>query len=342
MPSAAKRSGSAEMTGTQKAAILLTALGVDTASKILKSLPERDVERISLEIAQMRNISSDRVERVLLEYRDVSMARSYLAEGGPAFAEKALTAALGQSRAEDIMFKIQAATEVSAFHLLQTIDTRQVAEFLASEHPQTVAFILANLSPRKAAEIANELPEQQQREALYRLAQLGDLTPEVVAEFEEIVREQMGPILGSSSAVSGGVSKVAEILNSVSRSAERIIMEGIAERDPDLAASIKNLMFVFDDLIDVGDKDLQRLLVQVDQKDLVIAMKGAAESLQEKILKNVSERASVVIKEELDLMGPVKVSEVEEAQRNVLDVASTLEERGEIRLGGADEEQVVN
>ena len=330
-----------DMSGTQKAAILLTAVGIETASKILKSLPDKDVERISFEIAQLKNVSSDRVERVLLEYRDVSMARSYIAEGGPSFAQKALTAALGQARAEDVMFKIQAATEVSAFHLLQTIDTKQVAEFLSSEHPQTIAFILANLSSRKAAEIASALDPERQREAMYRLAQLGDLTPDVVAEFEEIVREQMGPILGGATSASGGINKVAEILNSVSRSAERVIMEGIAAKDAELAASIKNLMFVFDDLINVSDKDLQRLLVQVDQKDLVIGMKGASESLQAKILANVSERASVVIKEELDLMGPVKVSDVEEAQRNILDVASGLEDKGEISLAGAEEEQVV-
>ncbi len=341
-PTASSTPRTADLNGTQKAAILLTAVGIETASKILKSLPDRDVERISLEIAQLKNVSSERVESVLLEYRDISMARSYIAEGGPAFAQKALTAALGQQRAEDVMFKIQAATEVSAFHLLQTIDTGQVAEFLSTEHPQTIAFILANLSPRKAAEIASALEPDQQREALYRLAQLGDLPIEVVEEFEEIVREQMGPILGSASSTSGGVNKVAEILNSVSRSAEKVIMEGIAERDPELAASIKNLMFVFDDLINVSDKDLQRLLVQADQKDLVVAMKGAAESLQEKILANVSERASVVIKEELDLMGPVKVSDVEEAQRNILDVASDLEEKGEISLAGADEEQIVD
>lgn len=316
----------------------MTAVGVDVASQILKSLPDRDVERISLEIARLRNVSSESVERVLLEYRDVSLARNFLAEGGPGFAQKALQAALGQQRAEDIMFKIQAATDTSAFHLLQTIDTNRVAEFLRHEHPQTIAFILANLSPRKAAEIAGELDDKIQAEAFYRLANLGELAPDVVAEFEEIVREQLGPVLTKSAVTSGGVKKVAEILNSVSRSAEKVIMESLTERNSELAASIKNLMFVFDDLINASDIDLQRLLAQVDQKDLVVAMKGASTSLQEKILGNVSERAAGIISEELELMGPVRVSDVEEAQRNVLDVAKSLEESGEITLNPVQEQ----
>lgn len=327
----------AKMTGVRKAAILLTAVGVEVASQILKSLPDPIVERLSLEIATLNNIPSDSVERVLLEYRDISLGRNFLAEGGPVFAQKALQAALGQQRAEDIMFKIQAATETSAFHLLQTIDTNRVADFLRSEHPQTIAFILANLSPRKAADIAGQLDADQQMEALYRLAKLGELPPDVVSEFEEIVREQLGPVISKTVSAGGGVRKVAEILNSVSRSSEKMIMEAMLERDSELGESIKNLMFVFDDLISVSDKELQKLLTQVDQKDLVIAMKGASDSLQEKILANVSERAALVIKEELDLMGPVRVSDVEEAQRNLLDVAKSLEEAGELSLSHAEE-----
>jgi flagellar motor switch protein FliG len=327
-----------EMSGTRKAAILLTAVGLDIASRVLKSLPERELERVSGEIARLKNVRNDDIERVLVEYRDILIAKNFLAEGGPEFAEKALQAALGEQRAEDIMFKIQASSETSAFHLMQTIDTGRIAEFLKNEHPQTIAFILANLSSRKAAEIAGELSDEQQQEAFYRLAKLGELSPEMVSEFEEIVREQLGPVINSTASVSGGVQKVADILNSVTRSAERVIMEAIIARDSTLADNIKDLMFVFDDLIKAGDKDLQRLLAQVDQKDLVVAMKGAANALQERILANVSERAAAVIGEELELMGPVRVSDVEEAQRNILDVAKGLEEKGEISLTHQEEQ----
>ncbi len=240
--------------GVQKAAILLTAVGLDIASKVLKSLPEQDLERVSIEIAKLKNVANSDIEKILVEYRDMSMAKNFLAEGGIEFAEQALQAALGGQRAEDIMFRIKASSETSAFHLMQTIDTARIAEFLKGEHPQTIAFIFANLSPRKAAEIASQLDDEQQQEAFYRLAKLGELPPDIVLEFEEIVREQLGPVINATSSVGGGVQKVADILNSVTRSAERVIMESIIERDSSLAGSIKDLMFVFDDLIkeDIG------------------------------------------------------------------------------------------
>ncbi len=329
------------LTGKEKAAILLISLGAETASNVLKQMRDNEVEQISIEIAKMRNITSERVESVLLEYRDMTMAHDYITQGGLSFAREALESALGQRRAEEIIMKIEAAMQVSAFHLLQTVETSQLANFLQNEHPQTAALILAHLNPRKAADIISNLNQDLQNEIMYRLATMGKTSPELLRDIEEVIREQIGSVIGNELSATGGIEKVAEILNNSSRNTERTIMEGIRERDPELANNVKGLMFVFDDLITVNERDLQRIMVEVDQKDLVLALKGASPDLQAKMLRNVSERAAAMIKEELELMGPARVRDVEEAQRRILDTAQALEEQEEISLARSNEDIVI-
>ncbi|GIV59769.1 MAG: flagellar motor switch protein FliG [Rhodothermaceae bacterium] len=321
-----------EVNGARKAAILLVAVGTEVASEVLRTLHDSEVERISIEIAKLRNVSSELVESVLLEYRDMAMAHDYITQGGISFARRALENALGPRRAEEIIMKIEAAMQVSAFHLLQTVETSQLSNFLQNEHPQTAALILAHLNPRKAADIISNLNQELQNEIMFRLATMGKTSPELLRDIEEVIRDQIGSVIGTELSATGGVEKVAEILNNTSRTSERSIMEGIRERDPELATNIKSLMFVFDDLVNINDRDLQRLLVEVDQKDLVLALKGSSPDLQEKLLRNVSERAAAMIKEELELMGQVRVRDVEEAQRRILEVAHALEEQEEIAL----------
>ncbi|QXD16041.1 flagellar motor switch protein FliG [Rhodocaloribacter litoris] len=321
-----------EVSGARKAAILLVAVGTEVASEVLRTLHDSEVERISIEIAKLRNVSSELVESVLLEYRDMAMAHDYITQGGISFARRALENALGPRRAEEIIMKIEAAMQVSAFHLLQTVETSQLSNFLQNEHPQTAALILAHLNPRKAADIISNLNQELQNEIMFRLATMGKTSPELLRDIEEVIRDQIGSVIGTELSATGGVEKVAEILNNTSRTSERSIMEGIRERDPELATNIKSLMFVFDDLVNINDRDLQRLLVEVDQKDLVLALKGSSPDLQEKLLRNVSERAAAMIKEELELMGQVRVRDVEEAQRRILEVAHALEEQEEIAL----------
>ncbi|WP_457651525.1 flagellar motor switch protein FliG [Rhodocaloribacter sp.] len=331
---------SKSLSGAKKAAILLVSIGTEAASAVLRALPSEEVERISIEIAKLRNVSSDLVETVLFEYRDMTMAHDYITQGGINFAREALQNALGPRRAEEIIMKIEAAMQVSAFHLLQTVETSQLANFLKNEHPQTASLILANLNPRKAADIIGHFDQELQNEIMYRLATMGKTSPELLRDIEEVIRDQIGSVIGTELSMQGGIEKVAEILNSISRTAERNIMEGIRERDPELANSVKGLMFVFDDLINVNERDLQRLLVEVEQKDLVLALKGASPDLQEKMLKNVSERAAAMIQEEIELMGQVRVRDVEEAQRRILEVAQNLEEQEEITLSRSNDDYV--
>lgn len=329
------------MTGAQKSAVLLVALGADVASEVLRHLRDSEVEKVTIEIARLRNISSEVIEAVLLEYRDLTMAHDYMAQGGVSFARDALEAALGPRRAEEIMMRVEAAMEVSAFHLLQTVETSQLTNFLQNEHPQTAALILAHLNPRKAADIIGGLDADHQHEIMYRLGTMGKTSPELLRDIEEVIRQQIGSVIGTELSAMGGVEAVATILNSTSRQAERSIMEAIRSRDPELALQVKSLMFVFDDLQHISDRDMQRILIEVDQKDLALALKAASPELKEKLLKNVSERAAEMIKEEVELMGPARVSDVDEAQRRIVDIAQQLEEQEEIVLARTTDEMFV-
>ena len=326
------------LSGAQKTAVLLTSLGVEAASQVLKSLRDDEVERISIEIARLKNIPSDVVEGVLLEFHDLSLAHTYVAQSGVSFAREVLSAAMGDNRAEEIMMKVEAATEVSGFHLLQTVETGHLINFLQNEHPQTAALILAHINPRKAAEIIPALPADLQQEIIYRLATMSKTSPQLLREIEEVIRQQIGSVFGGELSTAGGAERVAEILNCTKRNAEQTILSNLRDRDPELATAIKSLMFVFDDLVHVDDRALQRLLMEVEQRDLALALKAAPDELKRKLLDNVSERVAQAIGEELELMGAVRVSEVDEAQHTILEAAQQLEERGEIVLSHHNED----
>ena len=330
-----------KLSGAQKAATLLVALGVETASNVLRHLNDVEVEKVSIEVARLRNASSELVEGVLLEFRDVARARKYIAQGGVSYAREVLNEAVGPRRADDIMMRVEAAMEVSAFHLLHTVETAQLVNFLRREHPQTAALILAHLNPRKAASIISDLEEDLQSEIMYRLATMGRTSPEMVNDIEEVVRNQLGSVIGSEMNATGGVEQVAEILNITTRSSERSILDTIRSRDSELATSIKNLMFVFDDLVKISEPDLQKLLMEVEQRDLALALKAAAGELEQKVMRNVSERVAASLEEEIELLGQVRVSDVEEAQHRILETAQELEAQEEIVLSGTSEEAMI-
>jgi len=330
-----------DLTGAQKAATLLIALGVETASEVLRHLNDKEVEQVSVEVARMRNAPSELVEAVLIEYRDIARARSYVSQGGVEYARDVLNEALGPRRAEEVMMRVEAAMEVSAFHLLQTVETDQLTNFIRQEHPQTAALILAHLNPRKAAEIISGLEEELQSEIMYRLATMGKTSPEMISDIEDVIRNQLGSVIGAETNVAGGIEQVAEILNTTSRSSEKAILSDIRDRSEDLASSIKNLMFVFEDLVNVRGEDLQKLLMEVEQDDLALALKATSDELQSKIMRNVSERVAESLKEEVELLGRVRVSDVEEAQHRILETAQELEEQDEIVLSRASEEALI-
>ena len=330
--------GTKVLSGAERGAILLISLGTEAASGVLKHMRDEEVEKISIHIALLRNVSSEVVEMVLMEYRDMGLAQDYIAQGGITFAREALESALGPHRAEDIMMRVEAAMEVSAFHLLQAVETSQLTNFLQNEHPQTAALILAHLNPRKAADVISQLRPDVQSAIMYRLGTMGKTSPELIRDIEEVIRQQIGTLFGAELSITGGVDAVADILNNINRNAEVSIIEAIREQDAELAMSIKGLMFVFDDLVHVNDRDLQRILKEIDQKDLALSMKATSDELKNRAFGNMSERAAEMLKEELDLMGPVRIREVEEAQRNITEIAQTLEEQEEISLSRSAKE----
>jgi len=329
-----------ELTSTQKCALILIAMGVENASEILKNLTETDVERISIEIAKLQNITAETLSGVIEEYYQMMKANQYIVQGGMDYTKEILEKAWGMKKAEDVIKKVEAATEVSAFYLLQTVDDKQLLNFLQNEHPQTAALILANLKPAQAASILSELPEDYQYEIAFRVATMEKTSPELIEDIEDVLREQMGTLFGGGLSKTGGVESVAQILTSVNRTSEKNILTNLKERDASLAAEIHDLMFIFEDILKLPDASIQRILKEVDSKSLALALKATTPELQEKIFQNMSERAANMLKEELEYLGAVKLRDVETSQKEILDVARKLEEAGEIMLT-LEEEEIV-
>jgi len=262
-------------------------------------------------------------------------------QGGIQYAREVLEAAWGKKKAEDVLKRVEAATEVSAFYLLQTVDDRQMQNFLQNEHPQTAALILANLKPGQAASILSELPEENQYEIAYRVATMEKTSPELIGDIEYVLREQMGSVFGGGLSKTGGVGSVAEILNSVSRTSEKNILTNLRERNVDLANEISDLMFVFEDLQRLPSTAIQAILKEVDSKALALSLKSSSKEMRDSVFQNMSDRASKMLKEELEYLGAVRVKDVENAQKDILEVARRLEEQGQIVLSISEDEEIL-
>jgi flagellar motor switch protein FliG len=325
----------------QKAALVLIALGAEKASKILGNLNEGEAEKLSIEIARLQNISGEVLSSVVEEFYEMMMANQYIVEGGIEFAKSVLEKAWGKKKAEEIIKRVEAATEVSAFYLLQTVDDKQLLNFLQNEHPQTASLILANLKPQQAASILSELPEESQYEIAYRVATMEKTSPDLIDDIEYVLRDQLGSVFGGSLSKTGGIGSVAEILNSVSRTAEKRILTNLRERDSQLANEITDLMFLFEDIAKLPNATIQRIMKEVDSKSLALALKATSNDLRDVIFKNMSERAAAMLKEELEYLGAVRVKDVENAQKDILETARRLEEQGEIVLSRGEEEEVL-
>lgn len=328
-------------TGVEKVAIFLIALGLENSVKLLKHLTESELEQVTVQIAKLKNLSSDQVMSVVLEYFEMMVADKYVTQGGINYAREMLENAFGLEKAKELMKKVKAATEVTGFKLLQSIHPGELLNYLQKEHPQTIALILANMKHLQAAGILSELPSNLQGEVAYRLATMGKTSPELLQEIEEALTTQMGGSLGAQLSSSGGAKALAEILNSTSRSVETNIMEVLIQKDPELATEIKNLMFVFEDMLRLRDRDIQRVLKGIDSKKLAMALKVSSEELKSKIFNNMSTQASEALREEIEYLGAVRLREVEEAQLAIVEQVREMENRGEIVLNRSQEEEYV-
>lgn len=321
-----------DLSGAQKSAILLIALDVDTAADVLKYLDSGEVEQISAEISRVRNTASNTVDDVLDEFYNMVTAREYVLEGGLEFARAVLEKSFGMSKAQQILEKVQNLTTLRGFDVLKKADSAQLINFLNKEHPQTIALILSHLSPDQTAEALRELPDDIRVDVSYRIATLGKISPQTLKRIEKVVDDMAGLTISQSMGKIGGTKSLAQILNRSSVSLSKDVLDKISEKDEEVGQEIKRLMFMFDDLVKVQDKDLQRILREIDRKELVLALKIVDDKLKNKIYANMSDRASSLLKEELQYLGMVKLKEVETAQSNIIDTVKQLEEAGEISL----------
>src|SRR5215208_6841286 len=324
----------AELPGVKKAAVLLVSLDQDRAAEILKRLPPEAVEEVSREIASLGEIPTNARKDIFNEFYQVALANTYLAEGGLEYAKALLQKSLTKDDAERAIKQVTQQVATTPFSFLQKAESENLLTFIQDEHPQTIALILAHLPPQKASEIMVGLPSQKQIEVVKRVANMEQTNPEVIKEVERGLEHRLSDIVSQTFEKAGGVESVAEILNLADRSTEKGIMEGLEAEDPDLVESIRRLMFVFEDILLVNDKGIQSVLKEVDNDALALALKTASEELKQKIFKNMSERASQLIQEDMQYMGPVRVSDVEAAQQKIVDVVRKLEEAGEIMIAG--------
>jgi flagellar motor switch protein FliG len=332
-----------DLAGVKKAAVLLLSISQDEAAEILRRLPAEAVEEVSREIASMGEVPVAMRSSVFGEFYNLALANSYLSEGGLEYAKALLRKSLKEEDANRVIKQVTQQVQTTPFSFLQKAESENLLTFIQDEHPQTIALILAHLPAQKASEILVGLPGQKQIEVVKRIANMEQTSPEVIKEVERGLEHRLSDIVSQTFEKAGGVDTVAEMLNLADRSTEKGIMEGLEAEDPDLVEQIRRLMFVFEDILLVNDKGIQSVLKEVENEELALALKTASQELKDKILKNMSERASQLIQEDMQYMGPVRVSDVETAQQKIVDIVRRLEDAGEIIIAGrgGEKEMVV-
>jgi flagellar motor switch protein FliG len=325
----------------RKAALILTLLGPEIAAKVMHHFDEDSVELLSLEVARLDRISPEQREMVINEFHEMAVAQDFIAEGGVDHARKVLEAAFGSDKASEMIQRVQAAMQVVPFEFLKRADPAQVLSFIQDEHPQTVALILAYMPIHNAATVLTRLPTDLRAEVAERIAMMDQTPPEVIRRVEQVLEKKMSSLLSQDMTKAGGPKALVDLLNRVDRSTERLILDSLSENNPDLADAVKNMMFVFEDIVQLDDRAVQQVLKEVDVKDLATALKGVPPEVQDKVYRNMSERAMNMLKEDMEFMGPVKLKLVEEAQQKIVSVIRRLEESGDINVGRGEEEILV-
>lgn len=328
-----------ELSGIEKAAILLISLGPEKSVNVFKHLKEDEIEQLTLEIANTRSVSAQRKEQVLDEFYEVCLAQQYIAEGGITYAKELLEKALGSEKARDVIGKLTASLQVRPFEFVKKTDPTQLLNFIQDEHPQTIALILSYLSSNQASVIIAALPPEKQADVAKRIAQMDRTSPDVIKEVEKVLERKLASLVNQDYTIVGGVDAIVEILNTVDRGTEKHIIETLEIEEPELADEIRRKMFVFEDILSLDDKSIQRVLREVDNNELAMALKGSTEEVQNVIFNNLSKRLAVMIREDMEFMGPVRLKDVEEAQQKIVNVIRKLEDSAEIIIsrGGGDE-----
>ena len=331
--------GEREMDGVEKAATLLITLGPEKSAKIFKHLKEEEIEQLTLEIANTSSVSPQTKEKVLSEFYEICLAQQYMAEGGIGYAKELLEKAKKKKKAKDVIGKLTASLQVRPFEFIRKTDPSQLLNFIQDEHPQTIALILSYLPASQASMVVSSLPPEKQADVARRIAQMDRTSPDVIKQVEKVLERKLSSLVNQDYTIVGGVDAIVSILNSVDRGTEKHIMETLEVEEPELADEIRKKMFVFEDILSLDDRAIQRVLRDVDNSDLALALKGATEEVQNVILNNLSKRLAVMIKEDMEYMGPVRMKDVEEAQQKIVNIIRKLEDSAEIVIarGGGDE-----
>lgn len=331
-----------KLTGVQKAALLFITLGPEASSGILKRLPDSEIQKITYEIANISSVTSEQRQDILNEFIEINKAKDYLVEGGIDYARELLSKALGTQRANEILSKISEASQINRpFAIARKADAQQLLNVINYEHPQTIALILCYLQPDKAAQIMSELPEEVQSEVAYRIATMSNTSPIVLKEIEKVLESKLSSIVRSEVTSLGGIETLVDILNQVDRTTEKNITESLEAEDSDLAEKIKSSMFVFEDIITLGDVAIQRILREVESKELALALKGSSEEVANAIYKNQSKRASASLKEDIEFLGPVRLTDVEKAQQKIVSIIRRLDDAQEIIISRGGEDAII-
>jgi flagellar motor switch protein FliG len=329
------------ITSKQKAAVLLIALGSEATSKIFQHMGEEDVEQLMIELARLGQVSHSQRNAIIAEFREMCLAQEVISEGGIDLARKYLESAYGNERANAIIGRVVQALQVLPFDAVKKTDPAQLLSYIQEEHPQTIALILVHLSPNQAAAVLSGLPQEVRAEVARRIAIMDRTPPEVIHEIEKVLEHKLSSVVSQNFTTVGGVKSLVDVLNWVDRQTEKTILESLSDNNPELADEVKKLMFVFEDINLLDDVSIQKVLREVDIKELALALKGVGEDVQNRIFKNMSERAANMLREDMEFMGPVRLRAVEEAQQRVVGIIRRLEESGELVVARGSDEQFV-
>jgi len=331
-----------ELSGIKKAAVLMIALGPETSAEIMKILPESYIQKVSYEISNIDYIKPEQIDAVVEEYMEMSQAREYVLDGGIDYAKDVLNKALGPKRAQEIIGVLnQIQLREKPFDIARRADTNQLATLLQGEHPQTIALVMSYIQPEKAADILSKFSEEEQVEIAERIGTFSRTSPTIISKIEKVIENKFSNYVEQESETTGGVPTLVEILNMVGRTNEKTIISGLQERQPELAEEVRTSLFTFEDIITLSNNDVQKVLREVEQDDLVLALKGVSDELSNFIFQNVSNRAAETLREDLEFMGPARLSAVEEAQQKIVAIIRRLDEEGEIYIRRGDQDAIV-
>ncbi|MFD0959478.1 flagellar motor switch protein FliG [Paenibacillus chungangensis] len=327
------------LTGRQKAAILLITLGPEVSAQIFKHLRDEEIEQLTLEIANVRKVDSEARENILSEFHQICLAQEYISQGGISYAKEILDKALGESKALEVINRLTATLQVRPFDFARKADPAQILNFIQNENSQTIALVLSYLQSEQASQILSSLPQDKQADVARRIALMDSTSPEVISQVERVLEQKLSATVTQDYTNAGGIDSIVQVLNGVDRGTERTILDALEIQDPELAEEIKKRMFVFEDIVNIDNRSIQRIIRDVENADLQLALKVASDEVREAIFRNMSKRMAETFQEEMEFMGPVRLRDVEEAQTRIVATIRRLEESGEIIIarGGGDD-----